>query len=421
LIAIQKDPALSKPGVDKLAAAGWALILGLLCGLACVGIRLFFRLLQWLFTQHWGSLPAAAIALSPERRLLTPLIGAACATAVLLASKRWFRVGHFEEYVEAVRFRGGRITLAPTLWRTASSAFSVATGASIGREGSMIQFSTAVASWIGARSPIRSLPLARQVAYGAAAAVAAAYQAPIAGIFFSMEIVLGERAWNELPNLALASTAGWFVSRTLLGGGPLFAVSGNLALSRAALWAVPLALVLGLVAPAYQKLIRSLRFTGRWPLALLLGGLSVGLLGLHHASVWGNGDVALLEILRNGQTLSMVATVLALRLAATIICVGTGTAGGVFTPTLFAGAALGFLSSQLLHLPQPMLLAVIGLSALLAAVTHAPIMATFMAAELTGQWHLLPMLFLLNLLALIVARSISSHSLYAIASPDPAQ
>jgi CIC family chloride channel protein len=265
------------------------------------------------------------------------------------------------------------------------------------------------------------LPLARQVAYGAAAAVAAAYQAPIAGIFFSMEIVLGERAWGELPNLALASTAGWLISRTLLGGGPLFAVSGNLALSRAALWAVPLALVLGLVAPAYQKLIRSLRFTGRWPLALLLGGLSVGLLGIQHASVWGNGDVALLDILRNSQTLSMVATVLALRLAATTICVGTGTVGGVFTPTLFAGAALGFLSSQMLHLPQPLLLAVVGLSALLAAVTHAPLMATFMGAELTGQWHLLPMLFLLNLLALVVARSISSHSLYAIASPDPAQ
>jgi chloride channel protein, CIC family len=93
----------------------------------------------------------------------------------------------------------------------------------------------------------------------------------------------------------------------------------------------------------------------------------------------------------------------------------------VFTPTLFAGAALGFLSSQMLHLPQPLLLAVIGLSALLAAVTHAPIMATFMAAELTGQWHLLPAFLLLNLLALLVARLISPHSLYAIASPDPAQ
>jgi chloride channel protein, CIC family len=421
LIANQSEPALSKRAVDKLAAAAWALVLGLTSGLACVGIRLFFRLLQWFFTQHWSSLPASAIALSPERRLLTPVLGAACATAVLLASKRWSRAGHFEEYVEAVRFRGGRIPFASTLWRTASSAFSVATGAAIGREGSMIQFSTAVTSWVGARSPIRSVLLSRQVAYGAAAAVAAAYQAPIAGIFFSLEIVLGERVWSELPNLALASTAGWLVGRTLLGPGPLFAVRGILSPSLGVLWAIPLAIFLGLFAPAYQKLIRSLRFSGRWPLSLLWGGLSVGLLGLLHASVWGNGDVALLQILGNTQTLATVAAVLALRLVATTICVGTGTVGGVFTPTLFAGAALGFLGGQLLHLPQPLLLAVVGLSVLLAAVTHAPIMATFMAVELTGQWHLLPGFLLLNLLALLIARSISPHSLYAIASPDPAQ
>ena len=79
-----------------------------------------------------------------------------------------------------------------TVWRTASSAFSVATGAAIGREGSMIQFAAAISSWVGERSPLRNLSLSRQVAYGAAAAVAAAYQAPIAGIFFATEIILGE-------------------------------------------------------------------------------------------------------------------------------------------------------------------------------------------------------------------------------------
>jgi chloride channel protein, CIC family len=421
LIANQREPVFSNRLVDKLASAAWAVFLGITSGLACVAIRLFFRLLQWLFTQHWTSLPASAMALSPQRRLLTPLLGAACATAVLLASKRWSRAAHFEEYVQAVRSRGGRIPFASTLWRTASSAFSVATGASIGREGTMIQFSAAVASWVGFRSPVRSLVLPRQVAYGAAAAVAAAYQAPIAGVFFSMEIVLGKREWAELPNLALASTSGWLMGRMLLGGGPLFYVPHISPLSLFALWAIPLAAVLGVIGPAYQGLIRSLRFSSRWPFALLWAGISVGFLGFIRASVWGNGDVALIQILGNTQTLSMIAIVLVLRLAATTICVGTGTVGGVFTPTLFAGAALGFMSGQLLHLPQPLLLSVVGLSALLAAVTHAPIMATFMAAELTGQWHLLPAFLLLNFLALLVARSISPRSLYAIASPGPAQ
>src|SRR5258708_22002829 len=107
----------------------------------------------------------------------------------------------FEEYVEAVRLRDGRIPLLSTIWRTASSAFSVATGAAIGREGSMIQFAAAISSWVGERSPLQNLSLSRQLAYGAAAAVAAAYQAPIAGIFFVTEIVLGGWAWTDIPTL----------------------------------------------------------------------------------------------------------------------------------------------------------------------------------------------------------------------------
>src|SRR3984893_15420864 len=127
---------------------------------------------------------------------------------------------HFEEYVEAVRLRNGRIPLLSTVWRTASSGFSVATGAAIGREGSMIQFAAAISSWVGERFPLRNLSLSRQVAYGAAAAVAAAYQAPIAGVFFAIEIVLSEWVWSDIPQLLLASGTGWFVGRLLLGGGP---------------------------------------------------------------------------------------------------------------------------------------------------------------------------------------------------------
>src|ERR1700677_1092376 len=180
-----------------LASTGWAIVLGAASGSACVAIRLFFRLLQWVFVQQTGMLPIVAATLPPGRRILTPILGAALATLVLWMMRRWATDLHFEEYVEAVRLRSGRIPLLSTVWLTASSTFSVATGAAIGREGSMIQFATAISSWVGERSPLRNLPLSRQVAYGAAAAVAAAYQAPIAGVFFAMEIVLGDWAWND--------------------------------------------------------------------------------------------------------------------------------------------------------------------------------------------------------------------------------
>src|ERR1700733_5553993 len=238
-----------------LASTGWAVVLGAASGLACVAVRLFFRLLQWVFVQQTGMLPVAAATLSPARRILTPIIGAALATFVLWMMRRLAPALRFEEYVEAVRLRNGRIPLLATVWRTASSAFSVATGAAVGREGSMIQFATAISSWVGERSPLRNLSLSRQVAYGAAAAVAAAYQAPIAGIFFATEIVLGEGAWSDIPQLFLASSIGWLMSRLVLGAGPLFPATGSLPIRHDLLWVFPLALVLGAGGPAYQKLL----------------------------------------------------------------------------------------------------------------------------------------------------------------------
>jgi CIC family chloride channel protein len=404
-----------------LASTGWAVVLGAASGLACVAVRLFFRLLQWVFVQQTGMLPLAAATLSPSRRVLTPIIGAALATLVVWMMRRSAADLHFEEYVEAVRLRNGQIPLLSTVWRTASSAFSVASGAAIGREGSMIQFAAAISSWVGERSPLRNLSLSRQVAYGAAAAVAAAYQAPIAGVFFAMEIVLGEWAWKEIPPLFLASTTGLLTSRLLLGAGPLFPVRGSLPMTEDLLWVFPLALVLGAGGPAYQKLLHFSRVAKRLPFALLWSGLVVGVLALIEPKVWGNGDAALAGILQDKTLLLGIVSVLACRLVATTFCVGTGTVGGVFTPTLFIGAALGLAAGHLLHNPESSILAICGMGLLMAAVTHAPFMASLMAVELTGQWHLLPIILPCSLLASFIARTISRESLYAIASPEPTQ
>jgi CIC family chloride channel protein len=404
-----------------LVSAGWAVVLGTVSGSACVAMRLFFCLLQWVFVQQTGMLPFVAATLPPARRVLTPIIGAALATVVVWMMRRWAPDLHFEEYVEAVRLRNGRIPLLPTVWRTASSAFSVASGAAIGREGTMIQFAAAITSWIGERSPLRNLLLSRQVAFGAAAAVAAAYQAPIAGIFFATEIVLGEWAWSDIPRLLLASGTGWFVSRLSLGAGPLFPMRESLLITHDLLWVLPLALVLGAVGPAYQKLLHFSGAAKRLPFALLWSGLAVGVLALIEPKVWGNGDAALLGILQNKMMLLGIFSLFTFRLVATTFSVGTGTVGGVFTPTLFAGAALGLAAGHLLHDPESSLLAICGMGFLMAAVTHAPLMAALMAVELTGQWHLLPILLPGTLFASLIARTISRKSLYAIASPEPSQ
>jgi CIC family chloride channel protein len=177
---------------------------------------------------------------------------------------------------------------------------------------------------------------------------------------------------------------------------------------------------MGALGPAYHWLIHSLRFARKLPAALLWSGALVGALSLFHTEVWGNGDVALSHIMQTTpMAVHAVLAVLALRLLATVFCVGTGTVGGVFTPTLFAGSAAGLLFGHLLHAPSPVLFAMVGMGCLLAAVTHAPWMAAFMAAELTGHLFLLPLLLPCCMLAGQLSKHLSPHSLYALATPEP--
>jgi CIC family chloride channel protein len=153
-------------------------------------------------------------------------------------------------------------------------------------------------------------------------------------------------------------------------------------------------------------------------------GVLVGLLSVRDPRVWGNGDLGLSAALGHadlpGLSIGMgaLALLLVMRLAATSFCVGTGTVGGVFTPTLFAGGAVGALLGHVVPGGQ-VLWAVVGMSALMAAVTHAPFMAAFMAVELTDNWRLLPVLILVNLVSWQVARRISGRAMYSIASQSP--
>jgi CIC family chloride channel protein len=402
----------------------WAMALGLASSLACVVVRLFFRLLQWLVTGHSGLLAQAAEGLPPWYRAITPACGALAAMAVIWTGRRFAKFGKFEEYVEAVRLNDGRIAFLPTLWRTISSGFSVATGAAIGREGSMIQFATAATSWFGEHAALSRIPLATQVACGAAAAVATVYHAPIAGIFFAVEIVMGRIMLRTIPLLLVSALTGGATAAWILGRGPLFVIHTlpgiDFATDRSTVFALLLPVLMGLLGPAYYWLIHSLRNTSRLPVPLLWGGVLVGLLSLRSTLVWGNGDAALLQITQSSPAVWTLFSILVLRLCATTLCVGTGTVGGVFTPTIFAGGAIGYLAAQLLHMPSPALFTILSMGCLLASVTHAPLMASFMAVELTGQWSLLPYILLGSVIAWAVARMISPHSLYAIATPEPA-
>ena len=454
--------------VVLVSRLGWAwalsaIVVGAVSALAAALVRLGFIGLGWVIT-HSAAAPAIAGAhLSPWRRVLTPFTGGLLATAaVTLRSRRAKRLGReprpYVEYVEAVRHRGGVVPLVPNCWRTAEAAFSIATGAAVGREGSMIQFAAAIASLVGrwlqrllergrgepgsdpgepagsARSSKRLNPLDLRllVAFGVAGGVTAAYNAPLAAVFFAAEIALGAVAWKELPLLVLAAGAGRLASGPLLGWERLYPTHVPLAGQGWRLLTLPLlATSMGLAGPLYQGLTRGLYAAKKLPLGMAWAGLLVGLLSVVDPRVWGNGDLGLSAALGHADSsglsigLSTLAGLLAIRLLATTVCVGTGTVGGVFTPTLFAGAAAGALLGQVVSRFVPglsfTLWALVAMSGLMAAVTHAPIMAALMAVELTGEWRLLPGLLVLNWIAWRIALWRSPAALYAIASQSPTE
>lgn len=432
------SPAARLPRISFKSALA-AAMMGAISAFAAAMVRLGFRGLQWLLI-HSSAAPAIAAAhLPPWRRVLTPVLGALLASFVLsLRRYRAHRLGReprpYLEYVEAVRLRHGIIPFLPNCWRTLSAAFSVASGAAVGREGSMIQFAAAASSAVGRRlipkpgSPESDpLDLSLLVAFGVAGGVTAAYNAPIAAVFFAAEIVLGALDFRELPLLGVAAAAGWAVSGEILGFTRLYPTRTSLLPHPWTLAALPLlAFLFGAAGPLYQKLVHSLSAARALPLALVWSGLFVGLVSLLDPRVWGNGDLGLSAALGRPELpglsigIPALAALLVLRLLATSVCVGTGTVGGVFTPTLFAGGAAGALLSHAIPSAEPALWAIAGMSCLMAAVTHAPLMAAFIAVELTGDWPLLPILLVLNVIAWQLARRLSSEALYEIASQVPA-
>ncbi len=456
------EPVHLPEAVVRLRQVRWRLALaavamGALGAFSAALVRLGFRGLQWIFTQSTAAPPLAAMHLPAWHRVLTPVLGGLLATAVLFfRRRRAHRLGReprpYVEYVEAVRHRGGLIPLVPNCWRTFSAAFSVASGAAVGREGSMIQFAGAICATVGgwldrklrgrdglgvAQAPPGGnedgngrQELSLLVALGVAGGVTTAYNAPVASVFFVSEIVLGGQDWRTLPMLGLASAAGWVVAGEMLGFRRLYPAPVHFPATAWTWMALPaLAVLFGLLGPLYQRLVKSLQVAKALPLGLAWSGLLVGVLSLRDPRVWGNGDLGLsaaLGIAEAHQQLPLVGTgvgalalLLAMRLLATTFCVGTGTVGGAFTPTLFAGGAAGALLGHLLPPGEATLGALVGMSCLMAAVTHAPVMAALMATELTGNWRLLPILLLLNVVSWQLARRISGEALYAIASQSP--
>jgi CIC family chloride channel protein len=408
-----------------------AALVGAIGGLLGVAFRAAADAVQALVVGS-GSLLEGARALPWWRRLLTPAAGALAAGLLVHVAARRDTAFGIGGLMEAVTFRRRPIRTGPTLARIGAALATIGSGGSVGREGPIIQLGATAANLLGraARCDARSLSIL--LAAGAASGMAAAYNAPLAGALFVMEAMLANFAMDVFASVAVASGAGTLVMRAILGGEQVYDVEipmGGGAPS-IVLAALPLGVLCGGAAVLFQRLLqRATELFGRLRLhrafVPALGGLLVGAIGLLWPEVWGNGFPIVSDILQwriplfdPGQALAAsVVVLLVMKPVATACSVGSGGQGGVFTPALFLGAALGALCAAAadrlpgVDLPRAAL-SIVGMGGLLAGITHAPIAAAALLFEMTHQPGLLLPLAACAAASALTAKLVARDSLY---------
>jgi len=367
------------------------------------------------------------------QRLAAPAAGGMLAGLLLTWSRRIHGARAGGDYMEAVSLGDGDLPVRVSIARALSSAATVATGGAIGREGPMVQLAALTGSLIGRW---RAAPIPRRrlmVACGAAAGVATAYSAPIAGAMFVAEIVLQSVAIESLGPLLVASVAANLTQSELVGFAPVYHMPAfTLPHTMPTLLLAGLGVISGLAAPAYLWLLdRTHLAFGRWPVAPWLklgtGGLIVGALSIVHPEVWGNGFSVVNSILQGGWAWAALLTVLAFKVMAVSATTGSGAVGGIFTPTLFVGAVSGALFGVVIQQIWPHVIPMsasvaVGMGAFLAACTHAPLMSVLMIFEMTENYGVVVPLMLVCVISYFVSRAIRPRSIYAgarAARPNP--
>lgn len=404
------------------------LLLAALIGLATGALAVCFRYLLLEGTALLWDEPVDLIAATARlpwyQVVLIPALGGLVLGPAVARFAPETRGAGVPEVIEAVVVREGNIRHRTSLCKLLSTLLSLSCGASVGREGPVVHMGSAVGSSL---AQLLHLPAEWKrvfLACGAAAGIAATFNAPMAGMLFAAEIILVDFQVSYLSQIAVSSVAATVVSHRFFGALPAFAVP---AFQLHSYWELPLYLLLGLLAGGLAILfIRStclvedvfsrLDIAPRWRPAC--AGLLLGLIALVLPQVLGVGYPTMNQVLTAQMLPLMMGAVLLAKWLATALCVGAGFSGGIFAPSLVLGGLLGGLVGALASLVAPALVApppayaLVGMAALVSGTTLAPITAIFTIFELTYNYEIILPLMLCCIASLLVVQSGYGLSIY---------
>ncbi len=328
------------------------------------------------------------------------------------------------DVIEASALRGGRMPLFAGLGAAAASAASIGVGASVGREGPVVHLGATLASWLAQRFRLGRAQQQTLLGCGVAAAIAASFNAPIAGVLFALEVVVGHYALSAFAPVVMASVIGTLISHMHFGSFPAFIVPPHQIVS---LLEFPAFALLGIAsAIAAILFMRSISLAtdvaGRLPgpdwLRPALGGLGVGLIALALPQVLGVGYGVTSDALKELLPLSLLLTILLAKTAATAISLGFGFAGGVFSPSLVIGAmlggAFGLIAAQVFpdHASSHGAYTLIGMGAVAGAVLGAPISTIVIVFELTGDYAVTIAVMVSVVIASVITQQAQGRSFF---------
>ncbi len=331
------------------------------------------------------------------------------------------------EVMESVVRQGGVLRARTIFIRGVASAITIGTGGSAGREGPIAQIGSAIGSWVAQIFKMSSNNVRTLLGCGAAGGIAAAFNAPIAGALFALEIVLGDWHITTFTPVIMSSVIATTTSRWLHGGKAIFDVPFHQLVNPVEIvFYIILGLLSGLTALLFIQLLdRSEHFfetrvrVHPW-LKPAIGGFLVGIIGLAFPQVFSNGYEPMELALMGNMAFWLMLSLVFLKILATSLTLGSGGSGGIFAPALYMGAMLGGAFGTIINVLFPFMTAksgayaLVGMGSVLAAAGHAPLTNILLVYELTGDYHIILPIMVACIMSTITIRALSPHSIFSI-------
>ena len=373
-------------------------------------------------TERLGS---ALINAGPWKRLLTPVVGSLVGGWLLFRFFPDARGSGIPQTRAALVLRNGYISLRTAIGKFVCSSISLGSGVALGREGPSVHIGGGIASVAGRRLGLGPEQIRSLIPVGTAAAVAAAFNTPLAAVLFTLEEILADLHARVVGSVVIGAATSWIVLRLILGDEPLFHVPAyQLVHPIEFVFYALLGLAGGIVSTLFVKALLWQRlFFRRIPrryqaFVPAIGGLIVGLLALFEPGVLGVGYNLVSDALNSRMALSSMLILLVLKGVATSSCYGTGNAGGIFGPSLFIGAMLGGSVGQFAHSHLPALTgtagayALVGMGAVFAGVVQTPMTSVIMIFETTRDYTIIVPLMIVNLCSYFLAQRLQRVPVY---------